>query len=61
MRTVPHVEPKPFRQCEVTKHGVPHEQIVAARRQELVGEREEPRYPVPQLPLDRAGIRPLRR
>src|SRR5207248_1307192 len=61
MRAVADVKLQPFGQGEIAERGMLHEEIVPAGRQELVREGEEARHAVPQLPLHRAGIRPLGR
>src|SRR5213082_1777754 len=56
MGAVADVEPQPLGEREVTKCGVSHEQVRPPGRQQLAGEREEPRHTVAQLTLHRARI-----
>src|SRR2546429_9131551 len=50
------VEPQPLGEREVTEYGVSHEQVGPPGRQQLAGERKEPRHTVAQLALHRARI-----
>src|ERR1041385_1521014 len=50
------VEPQPLAECEVTEHGMPHEEVGPGGRQQLPREREEARHAVAQLALHHARI-----
>src|SRR5438132_58255 len=56
MGAVADVEPQPLGEREVTKYRVSHEQVRPPGRQQLTGEREEPRHTVAQLTLHRARL-----